>query len=105
MLKLKFISILIIWANSIFAYASGVQGFNEICQIYTEAQNSSMKKVQLSNYIFENIKNRVNNKDALDAHDVVFLADPKERYSLFKQSAVVSLKKNWDCPAMKKLMY
>lgn len=104
MLKHQFITIIFIWTCSIVAFASD-QGFDEICRIYTEAQNSSMQKEQLSSYIFDNVKKRVNNKDALDAHDVVFLADPKERYSLFKQSAELSLKRSWDCPAVKALMY
>lgn len=104
MLKRKFITIIFIWTYSIVAFASD-HGFDEICRIYTEAQNSSMQKEQLSRYIFDNVKKRVNNKDALDAHDVVFLADPKERYSLFKQSAELSLKRSWDCPAVKALMY
>ena len=47
-------------------------GFDEICKIYTEAKNSSLTKSQLSDYVFDNVKNRVNSKDALDAHSAVF---------------------------------
>ena len=47
-------------------------GFDEICKIYTEANNSSMKKEDLNSYIFDNVKNRATSKDALEAHSAVF---------------------------------
>ena len=79
-------------------------GFVTICDIYTEAINSSMNKEQLSDYIFSNIKNRISDKDALEAHDVIFQLEPAKRYLIFKESAEYSLKKSWNCESVKKLM-
>ena len=79
-------------------------GFDEICRIYTEALNSNMPKQQMSDYVFDNVKKRVQVKDALEAHSAVFNLAPQERYTIFKQSAEMSLKNSWDCPAAKELM-
>lgn len=89
---------------SITAYASDETSFDEICKIYTEAKNSSLTKEKLSTYIFENIKNRVNTKDALEAHDAVFNLGADKRFKIFKESAEYSLKHKWDCVAVKELM-
>jgi len=89
---------------SINVLAAEKAGFDEVCQIYTEALNSNMIGEQLSEYVFSNVKSRVKVKDALDAHASVFFGDPSERYSLFKKGAEMSLKHSWDCPAMEKLM-
>lgn len=89
---------------SITAFAINNTDFDEICTIYTEAINSSMPKEQLSQYIFDNVAIRVNNIDALEAHGSVFHLDPTERYSIFKQAAEMSLKRSWDCAAIKALM-
>ncbi len=96
--------LIIIWTCTNISYAETDAGFDEICRIYTEAVNSSMKNEQLSDYIFKNIQKRVNNKDALDVHDMIFQLAPAERYKIFKQSAEMSLKRNWDCPAVKQLL-
>jgi hypothetical protein len=100
----KFIFILLFCIYSINAYPENEAGFDEICKIYTEALNSSMTKEQLSEYIFDNVKTRVNSIDALEAHAVVFNLDPAKRYSIFKQSAELSLKHNWGCEPIKILM-
>lgn len=100
---LVFISILA-FSNISFAEQSEQSGFNEVCQIYTEAMNSNMPTEEMSKYIFDNISNRVNSKDALIAHDVVFQTAPEKRYGLFKEAAEHSLKSKWDCAAMNKLM-
>lgn len=63
-----------------------------------------MTKKQLSNYIYHNVSERVNIKDAIQAHEAVFNLTPAERYSIFKQSAELSLKRTRDCKAMKELM-
>lgn len=78
--------------------------FDEICKIYTEAKNSSMTKAELSTYIFENIKNRVKLKDALEAHEAVFNLGADKRFIIFKKSAEYSLKRKWECAAVKELM-
>lgn len=79
-------------------------GFDEICRIYTEAQNSSMTGEQLSTYIFDNVDQRVTLKDARVAHEIIFQLDPPKRYAIFKESAELSLQHPWDCPAVKSLM-
>ena len=89
---------------SISAISATETGFDEICKIYTEAKNSSMKKEDLNSYIFDNVKNRVTSKDALEAHSAVFNLGVDKRFSIFKQSAEYSLKHKWDCAAMKALM-
>ena len=100
--KIAFMIILSI--ISISTISAAETGFDEICKIYTEAKNSSLSKSQLSNYIFENIKNRVTSKDALEAHSAVFNLGVDKRFSIFKQSAEYSLKHKWECAAVKELM-
>lgn len=100
----KIIILLLFCTYSTFACATSDTGFDEICRIYAEANNSGMTKEQLSNYIFDNVNERVNVKDAIQAHDAVFNLAPAERYSIFKQSAELSLKREWGCQAIKKLM-
>lgn len=90
---------------SLNAVAAENTGFDEICRIYTEAQNSSMAGEQLSTYIFDNIEQRVTLEDARDAHEIVFQLEPAKRYDIFKQSAELVLKHPWDCPAAKNLMH
>lgn len=104
MLKYTLTILLMISSYSNIAHANNNMGFDEICRIYTGAVNSSMKKEQLSEYIFSNVKKRINEKDALDVHDMIFQVTPKERYKIFKQSAELSLKRNWNCPAIKALI-
>ncbi len=102
----KLILILLLSMHSIVAFSVEATGFGEICKIYTEAKNSSitMSKEELSHYVFENIKNRVNSKDALSVHDAVFGLAPSKRYSLVKEAAEHSLKRTWNCKAMKDMM-
>lgn len=88
----------------ISAISATETGFDEICKIYTEAKNSSMKKEDLNNYIFDNVKSRVTSKDALEAHSAVFNLGLDKRFIIFKQSAEYSLKRKWECPAVKALM-
>jgi len=96
---------LLLGLNSISAFAiDNISGFDVICQIYTEANNSSMTKEQLNNYIFDNVESRVKSIDAIEAHTAVFNLEPKKRYPIFKESAEYSLKKKWNCDAIKLLM-
>ncbi len=88
----------------LFANASEHNGFDEICKIYTEVANSSMVNPAKSEYIFTNVKSRVTNNDALQAHSGIFTLDAAVRYSIFKQSAELSLKHSWDCEAMNKVL-
>ena len=93
-----------LWTYSTISQANNDIGFDEICRIYSEAVNSSMKKEQLSNYIFKNVQERVSDKAALEVHDIIFQVEPEKRYKLFKQSAELSLKRKWDCLAVKLLI-
>jgi len=86
-----------------FAYADQT-GFDEVCKIYTEVLNSNMSADESGRYIFDNVAQRVQSKEALDAHDVIFQLKPAERYSLFKEAAEHALKKKWECAAMNSLM-
>ncbi len=81
-------------------------GFDEICTIYVEAKNSSLARSrdELSEYVFTNIKNRVNYQEAVSVHDAIFGLSPSERYPLFRQAAESKLRRTWDCPAMKVLL-
>ena len=79
-------------------------GFDEICQIYTEAKNSSMKSEQLNDYINNNIAKRISDKDAITTHSIIYQVAPPERYKIFKESAEYSLKREWSCASMKSLM-
>ena len=95
---------MIISVIGITGHTKDQAGFDEICTIYTEAINSSMAQEQLSDYIFDNVERRITDKDALQSHEAVFNLSPEERYSIFKQSAELSLKRKWDCDAVKELM-
>jgi hypothetical protein len=99
-----FHSLIVLLVLSFNVAANEVTGFDEICRIYTEAQNSSMTGEALSTYIFDNVEQRVTLKDARDAHEIVFQVEPAKRYYIFKQTAELILKHPWDCPAAKNLM-
>jgi len=63
-----------------------------------------MDRAQISDYIQNNIKARVQPGDAIDVHDALYQLDPAERYSVFRQSAEASLKRSWNCNAVKNMM-
>ena len=86
-----------------YAYADEL-GFDEICNIYTEVLNSSMSEKDSNHYVSNNVSKRINNKDAITTHSIIYQVEASKRYEIFKESAEDSLKQNWDCSAMKKLM-
>ncbi len=94
--------VLFFFANS--AVSSKIHDFDVICQIFTEAQNSSFNKEQLNRYIEENVKDRIRSKDVKDAYYSIFHLVPEKRYAIFKQAAELTLKREWDCQAAKKLI-
>ncbi len=100
----KFVLTVLFSVLLISAISASETGFDEVCKIYTEAKNSSMKKEDLNSYIFDNVKSRVTSKDALEAHSAVFNLGIDKRFSVFKQSAEYSLKRKWECAAVKELM-
>ena len=85
-------------------YANSQEDFKTICDIFTEAKNSSFTDVQLSTYIENNVKSRVSNNDALKSYTLMFHVDISERYDIFKKSAEYSTGKEWNCTTMKQLM-
>ena len=80
------------------------QGFDEICRIYTEAQNANMNSKQLSQYIFTNVRTRINDIRAKQTHVSILQLTPEKRYAIFKEGAEYSLKREWNCKAVKDLM-
>jgi len=102
LLLLLVVSLLVIQATN--AEDTNEAGFDEICKIYTAALNTNMNIEQLSDYIFSNVNERVKSKDALESHEAVMQLDSSQRYKIFKQSAELSLKHNWDCEAMNNIM-
>ena len=100
----KFSFIIALFIFQVSAVLAADAGFNEICRIYTEALNSSMSNEQKNDYINDNVAKRINEKDAVTTHSIIYQVTPSERYSIFKESAETSLKKSWNCSAMKALM-
>lgn len=96
--------VVLLFSHTIHAQNINEAGFAQICQIYTAALDTNMNIEQMSGYIFSNVAQRVKSKDALDAHESVMQLKALQRYKIFKKTAVMSLKHNWDCPAMKKVM-
>ena len=94
----------IIFLLSIGFIQAQTSGFDEVCRIYTEAQNSSLTKKQLSDYLNDNVAKRVRDRDAVTAHSIIPQVSPSERYKVFKESVELFLKRKWDCAAMKALM-
>jgi len=100
----KSILILLSFLLNIGIIQAQESGFDEVCRIYTEAKNSSLVKQQLDEYLNDNVTKRVKDKDALALHNAIPKVSPSERYKIFKESVEMSLKKPWDCAAMKALM-
>jgi len=100
-LHLKMSVFFLLSTYTVLACSEQPNGFDEICSIYTEAQNSRMSVEDTYNYIFENIKNRVSFREALSVYDAGLAIDPGKRYPVFKESAEYVLKHEWNCPAMK----
>lgn len=90
-------------ANTRFA-ENNDRDYDVICHIYTEAYNTNMPISTLSQYILNNINERVHSKDAKEAHEAVMHALAESRYSLFKSSAEHTLKHTWDCKSMELIM-
>ena len=95
------LSMLLISAPTLFKPKAG---FDEMCIIFTEATNRNISGQKLSEYIDENVRKRINSIDAIEVYSIILQVDPKERYALFKQSAEYSLKREWDCSAIEKLL-
>ena len=95
------LSVLLISAPALFKPKAG---FDEMCDIFTEATRRNISGQLLSEYIDNNVKKRINSIDAITVYSIILQVEPKERYALFKQSAEYSLKREWDCPAIEQLL-
>lgn len=104
-MKIRNLVLVLIFSISSFGISQASElGFDEVCKIYTEALNSNMSTTDSNQYIFDNVKTRVSDKDAATAHSVIYQAEPAQRYGLFKEAAEHYLNKDWSCSAMKTLM-
>jgi len=89
---------------SLSSHASVLEDFDVVCQIFTEAKNTSFDDEKRGAYIEENIISRTSSKEVRDAYYSIFQLSPNERYAIFKESAEHATKKTWDCPAVKELL-
>jgi len=87
---------------SVSAYQEN--GFIGICQIFTEALSTNMDTEQKNVYIRENIKTRINSRDALSVYSAIFNLEPHKRYEIFKMAAEESTKEKWSCDIMEEAM-
>jgi len=79
-------------------------GFDKICKIYSTVLTKNMDAQFGSKYINSNIKLYVHDKNAIQAHNEIFLVSQAQRYQLFKKIAEHTLKRHWNCSAMKTLL-
>ncbi len=78
--------------------------FDLMCQIFNEASNTSLSRLEKSQYIFENIDRRISSKIVNDVFTGVLTLDPEVRYDLIKEAAELELKRDWECSSMQILM-
>ena len=102
--KRKFIIGLVVFF--LLSCSREIGGFDELCKIFTEIENANpaMSADEEITYYTENFKKRIHSIDPIEVMSAVIQADPAVRYSLIKQSAEYSLKRQWDCVSMKSLM-
>jgi hypothetical protein len=85
-------------------YGRADNGFDKICLIYEDVLNdpANAKKAMIEKdmLIYEAIRKHVSDIDAITAFSAVASADPDKKYSLFKQAAEMSLKREWDCKVL-----
>ena len=80
--------------------------FDQFCDIFTalsttpkfEKMNTSEKYSSLDKALTEGLSS---NSDAYIAWSAVSLAEPSQRYQLYKDAAASSLNKQWDCQSLK----
>jgi hypothetical protein len=84
-------------------------GFDQICQIYTNIltnpSNKSLSKDKKMGLIYKGIHETVTSKTALNAYETFMAANPKTRYSLLKEMAENELKHSWECKIIKTFNY
>lgn len=92
--------------NSNTEQATGENEFDQFCDIFTalstapkfDAMNATEEYASLDKALTEDLST---NGDAYIAWTAVSLAEPSQRYQLFKDAAASSLKIQWDCQSLK----
>ena len=83
-----------------------VNGFDSACLIFKEATTKNLNPEELGIYIAEELEKlggQFASKEVNEVFHALFNVAPEERYGLFKQSAEYTLKRDWDCDAIKSL--
>jgi len=99
-------AILFLMSCSMDTPLKNTNAFDSACQIFKEASTKNLNPEELGNYIateLDNMDDQTALKEAKEVYHALFNVNPAQRYSLFKQSAETTLKRNWDCQAMKVL--
>ena len=86
-------------------YDAADNGFDKICLIYEDILNDPAyaKRPRIDKYVLvsEAVQKYVTDVDAITAYTAVASAEPNLKYQLFKEAAEMSLKRAWDCEAIK----
>jgi len=81
-------------------------GFDTACAIFQKASLMKLSPQELGNYIadaLDKMPPQRASEDVKQVYHALFNVSPKERYTLFKESAEITLKRSWDCHIMKKM--
>ncbi len=103
-IKIFFLLWLVMLASACTANQPGEEALSEICEIFTEIEESGLPKESRSSYAYENIASRVTNNDVKGAFEAISSLDQQLQYPIFKEAAEAILEKTWDCPSMKYLI-
>jgi len=99
--------------STIFLISCGINtniktknGFDSACLIFQKASTMKLKPQELGVHI-EGELNKLKHQKALEdvkkVYHALFNVSPNERYTLFKESADITLKRSWDCNIMKEM--
>lgn len=75
--------------------------FKEACGVFEEALALDSEPEVMAKYVQDNLQYRVQSEEVIEIYDAIFLADPAERYKLFKEAAEMNMEGTWDCLAFK----
>jgi hypothetical protein len=81
-------------------------GFDAACNIFEEAGTKNLSPIELGAFIgsrLEDMSDLPGKEEVKSVYHSLFNVDPSKRYMLFKESAEISLKHDWDCAAMKEI--
>lgn len=85
----------------------GIQNsFDKICQLFVDIETGktkiSMDPSQRAAALSQSINELTLSQEARTAVQSLTMADPQEKYAIFKTGAEATLKESWECPAMQK---